>query len=330
MKQLMVVTNTPFGSGLAGNQDIAANIGDLNVGALSLLRNEANELIARTAAGDALGGDLGDKEYVNFVLNEGGELVLSNQISPDFSWEATPYAAPVAQVGAIGGVAVSTLPAVADINLYLGGYLSLYIVNLSMAVEDQRRYKRYEVLIQVGDTIASLVTDLVAEVNADPDRIVNAAVVSVVEGDEEISLTARTAGVGFAAYGGDLMEEMPVDDGAAATVIVGNSEGSGLAHQLSEYSRMAATHVGWNPQSSIQSNLHSRPVDVPIPAVGDGYDVYVLKWKHLRDDKLGTVDAKPEQELLIAVSEAAAFDVFRVQLETVLEIIRTRANAAFV
>ena len=330
MKQLMVVDDVLFGAGLAGTQDVIANIGNLDADAITVGRTRVNEIIRRDGIVPAFSSNLDPDEDVFFVLNEGGELIRSNNISPNFRWSLTSYVAPVAQVGAIGGVAISTLPLVADIADYLGGYFSLTIVDLSLPVTDNRRYKHYEVRVELGDTIASLVTDLVAEIQADANRIVNAAVVSVVEGNEEISLTSIVAGRGFAAIPGDIMENMPVNDVAAITMPVANVVGVGLPAQLSEYAADAATHLGYNAQSSVKDNLHSRGVTVPAPATGgNGYDVYTLQWVARRDDKLGSTDAKPLQELVIAVDENGAFDAFRAQLVVILESIRTRVNGTF-
>ena len=326
----MVTDNILFGAGLAGQQDIMANIGNLTAGAITVARMRVNEIIRRNAAAVSFSTPLEPDEDVFFILNEGGELIRSNNISPNFNWSLTAYAAPVVQVGTIGGVAVSTLPLVANIADYLGGYFSLSIINLSLPVEDSRRYRNYEVRVELGDTIASLVTGLVAEIQADADRIVNAAVVSVVAGNEEISLTAITAGVGFSAIPGDIMRDMPVDDVAAATAVVANVVGVGLPAQLTAYAEDAATHLGYNSQSIVKDNLHSRDFTVPVPAVGgNGYDVYVLQWTARRDDKLGSVDQKPVQELLIAVDNHVNFNAFRAQLVIILEIIRLRTNAAF-
>lgn len=329
MKQLMVVDDVLFGAGLAGQQDVMANIGDLSDGAITLGRIRVDEIIRRNANANALSSDLEPDEDVFFILNEGGNLIRSNNISPNFSWNLTSYVAPVNQVGAIGGPGISTLPAVADIADYLGGYFSLAIIDLSLPIDDNRRYKNYEVRIELGDTIASLVNDLVAEIQADDNRIVDAAAVSVVAGDEEISLTAITAGVGFAAIPGDIMEDMPVDAGGAVTGIVDNVVGVGLSSQLSEYAEDAATHLGYNSQTIVKDNMHSRSVNVPDPAAGDGYDVYTLQWTARRDDKLGSVDQKPVQELLIAVDEDGTFNDFRAQLVVILGIIQSRTNAQF-
>ena len=231
---------------------------------------------------------------------------------PTLSYEKSVYVAPVAEVKYIGynGSTVGTafnMPS----SLTNGTIAGILIINNSISVESPMRKKRYEHQVVTGDTAAIIVADLVAQINADPNRIVNAVGVSTNTG---ISLTRilptvptvhapiPTVRFSVALYG--VLEAGTTDEDGyiTGTTTVGIStpanDGNGTSNMVKELERIFRVQDGDTTQAAPFSNAF-----YPTPYMtvdGQTYHIYSLKWSYpnTREAKNGN---GYDQELIICV-----------------------------
>lgn len=256
------------------------------------------------------------KAAILFALGRttNGPLVTPLIDIASMAYKKTAYTAPAAKVMVIG----STTNAGTTYNCNLpssptvGTVATLTVVDESKPFDHRDRERTYEYQVKTGDTAATVEVALIAKINADSLRIVNALEVDATNHDG-FKLTGITAGKNFnVACGGilvnaDVLGYNEIINAGTAGITAGATTGLALAApwvpgfgtsaQIAEIELDYSTELGntgLQAQGNNLFNLRSRVVS------GATYVTYIITWITPNDNIL---IPKPNmtQMLMIAV-----------------------------
>lgn len=208
MKELIVVKNDTYGSGLTLSTATLDNIGSLAAGAVVVFDADPSSANYGKAVDLAKASPDAVPAVFNIVWNPGVDTVTGLTLPPRQSQTVikanskmiqTAYVAPVAKTVVVG----ATSAGVKSLNLPVMSTLSpsiqnagIKITDLGKVPHDTSRYKTYVVPVSVSDTEATIAAALIVLINADTARIVDAAV-GYSGSTTSVLLTGKVAGRPF-------------------------------------------------------------------------------------------------------------------------------------
>ena len=204
MKRLVISSTTTYGN--SGHIADSKNYSELftagapNTSGIYLASGEMaffdadTQLVIRADGYIGTGGTAVAKRWFAAV-NEGGDIVCSPvvTIAKRSAWTKEAYAAAVAQVIKVGSNG-ATLDLTAPLSPVPGDVMSVRVFDLSKPSWDGRRERLYQYVCKPSDTRVTMVDGLVAMINADVTRKVNALKITQ-STNLGIQFTAKTAGL---------------------------------------------------------------------------------------------------------------------------------------
>ena len=248
------------------------------------------------------------------------------------------YTAPAAKISILGhanATYLSTLYGSMNVTHTLttneiGKYLTVRVINLDLPMEEQNRVTTYQYLIQVGDTswdalTTNIFTKLVAVINADSNRIVQAATIATAGTQiDGIAFTSRVDGNGhypnFGVVGDDLLSNATtieyydtthtIIDGAinafysnGAAYIAPYVGGIGTPAQLNDIALEATIEDG--KENALFLEEYMWKVGAVVGQTST-YDLFFLQWSNSDNGAVSIAKPKLTQELVIAVPASDA------------------------
>jgi hypothetical protein len=311
MKQtLIAIDGLLYGTKIDNSTAIAGiwEIDDLQNGTLAVFDGDGTLIDGSTPVVET--------DTILFALGADGGTNVSTIVSPvidrtSLSVTKNVYVAPVAKVMVIGNYTTGVTYNLNLPTLTAGLTGSIKLVDLTKDHYDTSRYINYEYTIKSGETATSLVTAIVALINADTDGIVTA---DVTDADNGFSLTSKTAGKDFSATAegvfadADVLEYKNIvraktagltvgyTSGLTATVVA-NVTGNGTYAQILELEKDSVVERG-NSNFPAYNDLFFKEVSRAVS--GKTYTVYTLTFRTPADNLLKPQN-NPIQMLNIAI-----------------------------
>lgn len=257
-----------------------------------------------------------DAIYFALGRTTGGPVITPLIDIASMTYEKKVYVAPVAKAICLG----STTNGGTTYNLNIpssptvGTSALLTVIDETKPFDNRTREKIYEYVVKTGDTAASVAAGIIAKVNADANRIVNATEIDATNHDG-FYLTAITAGNNFNVSCGGILANADVLGykeiifaGTAgvtagynaaittATVVVANVVGTGTSAQILELERDYSTERG---NTGLQDRGVSMYTVAERTVSGGTYTTYVITWTAPNDNPL-IPKANMTQQLIIA------------------------------
>lgn len=222
MNNLMVISHDTYAQGLTAGSTTLAGIGSLAVGAMALIDKDPDSStynVVIDIAAASLPTSL-PKLFQIVVMGNNG-LKYSNIIKASNA-RATLLAAVAGTARVIfignqtsGGTTYSlNLPTLNE-----GDIAGIDVRDAEIPAGSLKATKSYEYQIKAGDTSANIVAALIAKVNADASRIVNAAV-AYSNATDGFKLTGITAGKKFVVSPTGVLKSSSITDAGAGTALV--------------------------------------------------------------------------------------------------------------
>lgn len=299
----------------------AWEIDDLTTGGIAVLGADGT-LIAEAAA------TVVDKQ-LQFAVGTPENMQVTPMIARNgFSYSKQAYVAPVKSKKFLGSDTAGSAGSYSlnlPTSLSVGDTVGIAIIDKSKPMEDLTGTKIYSFSVISGDlltltTSKNIIAKLVALINADTTRIVDATALNDATNNDGIQFLAKTAGIDFAVAhidgssttkasilaDADIVEYLKVNGAydATSTNGVANNPGQGTYAQISaleaEYSSREGNQ-GSNFLTNEMFNVASKAV------VGETYVLYTLHFTPANDDDL-IKHNRPNQicELAIPSSETGA------------------------
>lgn len=236
-----------------------------------------------------------------------------------FKYSKSAYVAPVTKIIVVGaetgGNGVLNFPS--SLTSYIDKSASMLIVDKRKEHWDTRRDHYYNTPITAASTNLSILTALVAKINADPNRVCSAAVAA---GNEGIVLTGLYGDIGYVNMGGVFENTTLATSGGSVRAYV---PGNGTSAQILQLEKDYSPNRGNTTEAPSKTVLYNATSQV---VSGETYTTYAITWK----SKSGVTNDRDnfEQELIIAVptSEFSATETGYV-LDALLAVINVAADA---
>lgn len=310
MRQILI-TKGDVNYAYDGSDDItgADEITSLSDGALACLEKDG------TLVDDTLPNVTQDAIYFALGRTTNGPLITPLIDLATLKYQKTAYVAPVAKVVVVGSNtnAGTTYNCNLPSSPVAGTIAEIMIINQDKSHHDRTREKIYQYQVKTGDSAASIQTAIIALINADANRIVNALEVDATNHDG-FKLTAITAGNNFSVVCGGILADADVLEykeikhagtagltegytAALTAVVVANVVGMGTVAQIAEMELDYSTELGNNGLDSRGVELYSAPSRV---VAGATYTTYLLTWTTPSDNPL-IPQPNMTQQLVISV-----------------------------
>lgn len=283
MKELLIVNNDTYAHNTVTGADAIAS---LSAGSIAVF-DESGTLVDPANPNAAL---TGDRVYMAVGLSGAAPYLTSLINRATFEYNTAAYVAPVAKIMYIGedaaGAGTFNLPTLAA-----GQVATLVIWDKSKSHEETNKASRVYSHVMVAGSLTDLamVTGLIAAINADTDRIVNAAAVTT---DNGIKLTGITAGVDFTVTPQDILAN------AKITRQTSHLFGTGTPTQISGAELQALVRRGKQNSFLYTNELWSLPSNLESDKT---YGVIVCNWKNATEDALQISQPTYKKELIIAI-----------------------------
>lgn len=277
MKQLMVISHDTYASGLTIATGDLDNVNSLAVGAIAFVDKDPesatyDKFVDLAAASEAATPAL--FQVVTMTANGVKWSQIITKANCKVSYQA--YVAPVAKVMNIAKTYTG---------LTVGQVAGFMVTDTSKGAHELTRNRTYEVTLVDGDTSATIIAALIAKVNADSLRVVNATA------GTNIVLTRITAGKNFE------VSPTGITRGATITTSTYHVTGTGTPTQLLFYEK----------ETQVEQGKHNQPVDgaLQFTAVSEvitteTYHTYMFIFNTPSHRPI-LESVNPDQELLIAV-----------------------------
>lgn len=295
METVLVVKNTTYGINTAGTPAVIANS--------SLINTLADgTIVAITPSGKVVpatgfGSTIVDR-YFQFVLKTSQGLLRSPLIERDtVHYFTEAYVAPVEQVSVIDFTGAFTA-GVDNVGKSAGVIINPFDYVTPLNESD---YRQHDVAVNAGDSVANVVTKLVAKINAD-DPYVTAVVTASVK----ITLTGK-AGVGYKALGMNLLSVN------TWSITTNYKVGHGTSDQIALAEVKGSAHKGNNRFKSFGKELYSQDMQT---VSGVHYKTIDFSWTKVKLDGLNSNGAPYNQKAMIAGLAGAAMTAVDKILET--------------
>lgn len=247
-----------YGAGTTLATGGAWTIDTLTTGAIVFLKENGSIVDGTTpvAESDVAGAYITVQQKTPNGINKGSVPLYRK----GFTYTKQLYVAPVATVKFLGSddtLGSLNLPS----SLTVGATVGLTIIDKSKNSWDTSATHSYSFNVVSGDSLTGLVSPniivkLIAKINADPNRIVDALIVDDTTNATGIKLTARTAGKDFTVaqisgvlQNATVVEYKRIDNeyNASSTTAVVNVPGNGTSAQVLALEKEIRTHDGYNP-----------------------------------------------------------------------------------
>jgi hypothetical protein len=311
MRKLIAIKDLAYADGITGLNDLDL----LTDGALAVFDQDNNLLNITVAAPSTV-----SKFY--FAVGTANGTHISPLIDRD-SGEYTQqlYSAPVTQVSYLGfdGVAdgALNLPTLVE-----GDIAFVRISDTSRGFVPPVDIKRYEYVVQPGDTAAEVLTGIVDKVNNDPTSFVTAAIVGANLGieftanDDYIAALQMGRGAHFEiGHDGVFLNSDVIENGVGASVAgtIGSGDGRIVAALEEEFTpERGNTNKIW--QSQYWYNAPRMVI------AGVNYDMYDITWTQLKASPIAPAFASDQLQYIAHPTSPAVFDdgSFEAFMETLL------------
>ena len=295
MKELFVIK---------GSTAYAAKVG----GGLIASRDEVNSLVEGALAVFTMDGTLVEGDETSFTtpalyfatkLN--GVPKISQRIYRPFEFFKSTAVSAAAKVMVVGSNtnAGTTYGLNLPSSLVVGTTAGIVIDDPDLPYENQTHKKPYEVMVQTGDTRATLVARLIAKINADVNRLATAAMVDTTNSNG-FKLTSVDATKNFTVscrgilVNADVLEYKRIVNAGTAgltpgfvngltTVVVAYTQGRGTAGQILETETEYAPMDGDGPREKQGQNLYNQISGV---VSGEAYVTSIIRSKVPSDNPL--------------------------------------------
>lgn len=277
MKQLMVVSHDTYASGLTPGTSDLDNLASLAVGAYAIIDMDPTSNTYNHVVDIAASSEADTPAKFMFVTMTANGLKKSPIITKALATcTAQAYVAPVAKVMNI---------AVTLSNLEVGQVAGFIVTDTTKGAHELTRNRSYVYTVASGDTEATIVAALIALVNADSLRIVNATA------GTDIVLTRITAGKNFQ------VSPVGIFKGATITTSTAHVTGTGTGAQLIEYERINRVEQG--------DAIHRIDEDLMFSAASEvsstgTYDLYLIRYT-VPTQRPILESNNPYQELVVAL-----------------------------
>lgn len=268
-------------------------------------------------------------EYVQFAIGGAtarGPVVTQQVWREELSYEKLVYVAAAKKKMFLGGDNTTgsdttgttlNLPSA----IAAGDIYGVYVTDRSKPSWDMTRTKYYSVTatassILTGKISPNVIVDLVAVINADANRIVNATMMYGNGSDATgIQFEAVTAGVDFnISKDSEKLKDATISeyailagtyDGTYTTQPTAHSRGDGTTAQITAVEKDFSTEKGYDGGLWLADYFYTFPTGVDS---AQNYTCYVLKFK-TPDTKILSNEGNPTQELVIAVPQGDATNI---------------------
>jgi len=301
MRDLIIGKNVAYALSTATGVIAGSWASDLLTDGAIAIVDDTGTIVAHDAA------NLTGIPYVNLLTKSG---TLSKTSFPLYAgktkYSKQAYVAPVAKVMALGSEEASAagnnslnLPA----TLSVGDVIGIGVVNLSLPVENTSRYKEYTVTAVSGDLLtgngsSNIITKLVAKINADANRIVEAvAHEDGSDNNDGIKFTSKTAGQVFGLYHVDgILKDADI------SIITDVTLGSGTVADILALHKATKSRDGDNSYRTDNDIMFSGASQI---VAGTTYTTYVFTTEVPNTDAISQSN-KPPMELVIAVPSGSS------------------------
>lgn len=309
MKDLFIVKHDTYGSGLTLATADLDNLSDLAAGAFVMINMDptsANYCNAVQLADDADHTALPAKFQIWIKTASGlrKSAIIDKTLA---SCGKVAYAAPVKKISTVGnttdgGTTYSyNLPTLAE-----GQVAGITIIDSSKQAGVFAAQRDYTYVLTAADAAsaatakASITAALVAKINADTLRCVDAAV-AYTNATDGVKLTAKTAGINF--------EIAPIGILKSTSIVAGTAHktGDGTVAQVQALELEASAEYGNANYNEFNNLLWKVTSDVDTTKT---YDIFKIGYNDVSESKT-IIEAEPKNVLFIAVDAgltAASFD----------------------
>jgi hypothetical protein len=297
MKQLMVISHDTYASGLTPATSDLDNLASLAVGAYAIIDKDPLSAnidkvvnIAATSEAET------PARFIVVTMTASGlkfsPIIYKNALTAKYK----AHVVPVVKVMAIGNhTALNDADTIVLPALEAGQVAGFMITDLTKMPYILTRNRMYTHDVITGDTLAIVMADLKAKVNADPNKAVTASdgYVTSFAGDG-LKFTAPTAGNNFQ------VSTLGILRSAVISTVTANVIGTGTAAQVLEYERTCNIERG-NPNYLVsRDNLFTVPTEVNLST---SYDTLILRFNTPTHRPI--LDSiNPTQELELAFDSA--------------------------
>lgn len=294
MKQIFVGKDLAYAAKVGGSTISGINeLTSLDTGAIAIFTDK-NVLVTNANKGTVLDDCKSFYIAVGDQRTPGSKSFLSELIPrTGTSFKKTEYSPAVQLVKYIGNDGTQGAlnnPTITGVDQEL----SIKIIDTTpglrtMGAVDKQEIYRYSIKVKTGDTINTLITALIAKINADTNRIVDALVVGSQVG---VKLTAIGVGTTFAiAVDGILVNATIEQPEGTTAALIGNSIamtfGEGTAAQITAMEDAFSVERG-NTSRLYLSNLYYS--NQSLVTSGSVYDQYSIWWNGRKNMSLGSQD----------------------------------------
>lgn len=317
MKNIIIGRNIAYAARIGGGTITGINqINQLDLGALAVF-TETNQLL--TAANVV--ATVADKKNVYVAVGSGSATIGASlsQMLPRFgtNYVKKAYIAPVAlrkfigNDGANGSLNLPTLVAGDEVFIKIIDTTSGFLYS-GIDIDT------YSDVVRTGDTGQTIITRLIAMINAHPNRIVNATIVGAGVG---IQLDTIEIGTTFSiSLDGILINSTVEEPEAVAPNVVGNSVtinyGEGTSAQVAAIEDNWSSYNGNTARREFAAQFYNKPTMV---ISGATYDQYNISYKGVR---AAALTAGPQPTLLFeqivalpaAATQQAAFETIMAEV----------------
>ncbi len=318
MKHLFVVKDVVYASKIGGGVIAsAAEMNQLAAGAIAFF-TEANALITTANVAAYTGsrcwlavgsGDVTKGARISIMIDRAVKQKTK-----------TAYVAPVLQrsfIGNNGTTGALNLPA----TLIPGTTADIVIVDTLAPVNNtiEATKYRYQHVVTISDTANTIITSLIAQINADPDAIVDATVVGSQVG---IQLDDnRSSGGTFSIGVSEILADATITaDGTNNSLNF--KPGNGTPAHITKVETETASHEGKTNGIWYANLYYNVPTEV---VVGATYDVYDFKWNQ---DNYNSINASvaTTQHIIVAFTAGAA-TAGQASFDTIIATLFTNSSA---
>ena len=301
MKHILVNKSIAYAAKVGGGTITKNEINLLDTGAIAVFTEEG---VLVTAANAATVLD----DVKKFYMAVGNQAAASKSIitvpipRTGTNYTKTEYLAPVQLVKFVGND--GTIGALNYPTLIARDEATLKIIDTTPGLRtigsvSRQEIFRYGTSVRTGDTAAAITLRIIANINADPDRIVNAAGVNSNTG---ISLTAIGAGTTFSvALDGILINATVEQPEGTVGASVAMRFGKGTYDQVASLEDLYSVERGQTNRTHLAGLYYTAN---SLAVAGATYDIYTFTFNGSREISTGRQETY-HFDILVAMPDAA-------------------------
>ena len=291
--QILIGKNTAYLAKRGGGTVASAKeINDLAEGAFGVITEDGTLV---TVAGVAA-AFLDQKYFYVYVGGATAALTMASKkvVRTNVVMNYLAYAAPVDALAYLGDDNTDTYDLNFPAALLTGDIATVTLVDDSNDTIPQKAIKRYDYRVRSGDTETSVITGLVALVNADPE-IATATAIDAGTANQGIRFNA-VAGVSLKVLASGILSDAPV------TGKVAQNPGVGTPAAIAELESYYSVYKGNTSRLNLNGLLYTETSRV---VATDTYDMFNLNYEYTHNGTINSQSAT-KQTLTIAIPNGAA------------------------